>query len=380
MTSALAGLNRELNRPSTPLGRGYMAFMIATIFGSIFFMFLIEEYPKYYTHENPIVIGVEAFLLVAFSIDFLLRLVSFRVSDWKNGVFLIFDGLAILPSLAIVAMALGWDVHPEDVVFFTLLRLFRLLRVLKLLRMGNLLVEVLGVSVFTMVFGAIALHLGIRVFTQMLQPLFGIDLHDFIVGPVLLMAVTAVGSAFGISMAITFGMVNKKREEIGELHRMAMDAVGGFERDFRDVFHETVDSSKREEIFGTFNRRLDGFLSAQVSYEDMKADTAKFLDQVRAVVKARPSMDVPFHAVLVQRLATFLTRTQSNFPPAFYSWMKLLANLYFILVMLAAPGIIGLCVQLLVIFVFYGLLMIIEDMDFAIDTSATLFNAKILKV
>jgi len=48
--------------------------------------------------------------------------------------------------------------------------------------------------------------------------------------------------------------------------------------------------------------------------------------------------------------------------------------------MLAAPGLIGLCVQLLVIFVFYGLLMIIEDMDFAIDTYETLFNAKILKV
>jgi len=380
MTSALAGLNRELNHPSTPLGRGYMAFMIATIFGSIFFMFLIEEYPKYYTHDHPLVIAVEAFLLLAFSVDFLLRLVSFRSSDWKNGIFLIFDGLAILPSLAIVAMALGWDVHPENVVVFTLLRLFRLLRVLKLLRMGNLLVEVLGVSVFTMVFGAIALHLGIRVFAQMLQPLFGVDLHDYIDGPVLLMAVTAVGSAFGISMAITFGMVNKKREEIGELHRIAMDAVDGFERDFRDVFHETVDAQKRQQLFGKFRTRIDGFVTAQVPYEEMKADTAEFLDQVRAVIKSRPSMDVPFHAVLVQRLAVFLTRTQSSFPPAFYAWMKLLANLYFILVMLAAPGIIGLCVQLLVIFVFYGLLMIIEDMDFAIDSSATLFNAKILRV
>lgn len=380
MTSSLAELNKELNRPSTSLGRGYMAFMIATIFGSIFFMFLIEEYPKYYTHDAAIVIAVEAFLLLAFSVDFLLRLVSFRTSDWRNAIFLVFDGLAILPSLAIVAMALGWDVNPGDVVVFTLLRLFRLLRVLKLLRMGNLLVDILGVSVFTMVFGAIALHLGIRVFTQMLQPLFGFDLHDYIEGPVLLMAVTAVGSAFGISMAITFGMVNKKREEIGELHRMAMDAVGGFERDFRDVFADAVDADRRNQIFTRYRAQIDGFVSAQVDYEDMKAGTARFLDEVRAVVKARPSMDVPFHAVLVQRLATFLTRTQSNFPPAFYSWMKLLANLYFILVMLAAPGIIGLCVQLLVIFVFYGLLMIIEDMDFAIDSSATLFNAKILKV
>ncbi|MBM4230678.1 MAG: hypothetical protein FJ184_07990 [Gammaproteobacteria bacterium] len=60
--------------------------------------------------------------------------------------------------------------------------------------------------------------------------------------------------------------------------------------------------------------------------------------------------------------------------------MRLLANLYFILVMLAAPGVFGLFIQLLIILVFYGLLMIIEDMDLAIDDGATEFNAKILKV
>jgi len=60
--------------------------------------------------------------------------------------------------------------------------------------------------------------------------------------------------------------------------------------------------------------------------------------------------------------------------------MRLLANLYFILVMLAAPGAFGLFIQLLIILVFYGLLMIIEDMDLAIDDGATEFNAKILQV
>jgi len=48
--------------------------------------------------------------------------------------------------------------------------------------------------------------------------------------------------------------------------------------------------------------------------------------------------------------------------------------------MLAAPGAFGLFIQLLIILVFYGLLMIIEDMDLAIDDGATEFNAKILQV
>jgi hypothetical protein len=65
MSTYIASLNEQLNRPSTPLAKGYMGFMIATIFGSIFFMFLMEEYPNYYTHDSTIVIVVESFFFIA---------------------------------------------------------------------------------------------------------------------------------------------------------------------------------------------------------------------------------------------------------------------------------------------------------------------------
>ena len=380
MTETMRTLESELNNPSTPLARRYMVFMLATIVGSILFLFLLEEYPNYYTTDNPVVIAIEAFLLVAFSVDLFLRAISLSDHSVKNWIFLMFDGLAIVPSVFVVASALGWGGHPENVIILSLFRLFRLLRVLTLLRMSNLLVEVLGASVLTMVFGVVCVHLGIRVFTQMLQPVFGFDIYEFIEKPVILMSVTAVGSAFGISMAITFGMVNKKREEIGELHRLAMDAVDGFENDFRQVFSEAMDTDRRTQLFGGYREKMAAFVIAKVNYEDMKAGTNQFLNEIRTVVKGRPSMDVPFHSLLVQRLSTFLTRSQSHFPSAFYTWMRLLANLYFILVMLAAPGVFGLFIQLLIILVFYGLLMIIEDMDLAIDDGATEFNAKILKV
>ena len=379
MSPSFATLSEQLNRPSTPLGKGYMGFMIATIFGSIFFMFLMEEYPKYYTHDSPIVIAVESFLFVAFSVDFILRLISTKFNDWRSQMFLLADGLAIIPSAMVVIMALGWDVHPENVLVFTLLRLFRLLRVLKLLRMGNLLIEIMGVSVFTLVFGTVAVHLGIRVFVQLFEPLFGFDVHEFLDGSSLLMAVTAVGSAFGISMAITFGMVNRKREDITERHRAALDAVDAFERDIRDMFAETVTEPMRKQIFDPWRRDMDRYLNAEIGYEPIKARTVQMFDEVRAIVKSRPSMDIVFHSVLVQRMSAFLVRAELTFPPAFYEWMKMLANLYFVLVMLAAPGIVGLIIQIVVIFVFYGLLVIIEDMDFAIDQNATIFNAKIMK-
>jgi voltage-gated potassium channel len=222
-----------------------------------------------------------------------------------------------------------------------------------------------------------ASHLGLRVLVSALDKTLQLNVYQFIERPVLLLAVTAVGSVMGIAMAITFGVVNRKRDDVTEMHRATMDAVDTFERDFRDVF-ENVSPEQREGIFGPFRRDMAAFLKAKLSYKAMNQSAIAFLDKVRAVVKARPSMDVPFHAVLVQRVSGFLTKSQIAFPAAFYGWLGLLANLYFVLVMMATPGITGMFVQLLVIFVFQGLFYIIQDMDYPLDADATMFNSKIL--
>jgi hypothetical protein len=174
-------------------------------------------------------------------------------------------------------------------------------------------------------------------------------------------------------------MVNRKREDITERHRAALDSVDAFERDIRDLFGDTVTEPMRKQMFEPWREEMDRYLNAESSYEKVKARTVQMFAEVRAVTKSRPSMDVVFHSVLVQRMSAFLVRAELTFPPAFYDWMKLLANLYFVLVMLAAPGIVGLVIQIVVIFVFYGLLSIIQDMDFAIDQYATIFNARIMK-
>jgi voltage-gated potassium channel len=48
--------------------------------------------------------------------------------------------------------------------------------------------------------------------------------------------------------------------------------------------------------------------------------------------------------------------------------------------MFAAPSLTGFLIQMLVIFVFQGLVVIIDDMDHAVDTKVTLLNSKILEV
>lgn len=372
-------LRHELNCPETVLGRRYMVLMLATIVWSIFFMFLTAEYPGFAPEGSTTLFVIEGFIFLVFSVDFVLRLISLDTRDGKAMLLLVADALAILPSAIVVFVHLGL-MEAQHVEVLALLRLFRLLRVVKLLRVSNLLSHIFGVSVFSLVFGVMAAHLGIRVLFLTVGQSVGQSIYTFLDRPTLLLAVTAVGSVFGIALAITFGVVKRKQIDVTELHRTSMDAVETFEQDFKTVFADAVPQEKREALFNTYRRDMHLFVNAELPYEVFKQKTKDFLYEIREVVKGRASMDVPYHAVLVQRLSAFLTKTQINFNPVFYGWLKLLGNLYFVLVMVAAPGLTGLLVQMLVIFVFQGLAVIIEDMDHTVDRNATIFNAKILRV
>ena len=372
-------LRHELNCPDTVLGRRYMVLMLATIVWSILFMFLTAEYPGFAPEASTTLFVIEGFIFLVFSVDFVLRLISLDTRDGKAMLLLVADALAILPSAIVVFVHLGL-MEAQHVEVLALLRLFRLLRVIKLLRVSNLLSHIFGVSVFSLVFGTMAVHLGIRVLFLTVGQSVGESIYAFLDRPTLLLAVTAVGSVFGIALAITFGIVKRKQIDVTELHRTSMDAVETFEQDFKTVFADAVSEEKREALFNNYRRDMQLFVNAHLSYEDFKQKTKDFLYEIREVVKGRASMDVPYHAVLVQRLSAFLTKTQINFNPVFYGWLKLLGNLYFVLVMVAAPGLTGLLVQMLVIFVFAGLAVIIEDMDHTVDSNATIFNAKILRV
>ena len=372
-------LRHELNCPESVLGRRYIVLMLATIVWSILFMFLTAEYPGFAPEGSTTLFVIEGFIFLVFSVDFVLRLISLDTRDGKAMLLLVADALAILPSAIVVFVHLGL-MEAQHVEVLALLRLFRLLRVVKLLRVSNLLSHIFGVSVFSLVFGTMAAHLGIRVLFLTVGQSIGESIYAFFDRPTLLLAVTAVGSVFGIALAITFGVVKRKQIDVTELHRTSMDAVETFEQDFKTVFADAVPQEKREALFNTYRRDMHLFVNAELPYEVFKQKTKDFLYEIREVVKGRASMDVPYHAVLVQRLSAFLTKTQINFNPVFYGWLKLLGNLYFVLVMVAAPGLTGLLVQMLVIFVFQGLAVIIEDMDHTVDSNATIFNAKILRV
>ena len=373
----LDALRTELQQPRTPLGRRYTAVLIITIIASIFYLFIVDQYPNSFPLGSTQLLLIESIILVVFSVDFLLRLSIVKANDWRAGLLLVADGLAIIPSLWIVLHYLGF-IELGDLGVLALLRLFRLMRVVKLLRLSNVLTDVFGASILSLVFGSMAIHLGLRVLVLEIGTLTGFDFIALFDANTLMIAVTAVGSIFGIALAITFGIVKRKQIEISELHRLALDSLQAFELDIKE--HELLDNKNTSINFEDWYQSLDAFLTQGYAYEKMKAKTNALMYSIRDAIKSRPSLDVPFHNGLVQNMSAFLSKTQIEFHPAFYVWLNRIANIYFVLMMIAAPGLTGVVVQMLVIYVFKGLVVVIDDMDHAVDLEVTLFNSKILRV
>ena len=154
-----------------------------------------------------------------------------------------------------------------------------------------------------------------------------------------------------------------------------MDTLDAIEADIR-----RLNPNSDWQGSGQWRESVSRFLNEEIDYPEMKRGTNALLSEIRTEIISRPSLDVPFHNNLVARMSQFLTKTQIEFHPVFYKWLNRIAQLYFILVLLAAPGLTGVFVQLMVIFVFQGLVVIIDDMDHAVDTEVTLLNSKIVEV
>lgn len=366
-------LSAELKNPETIYGRRYLGLLIITIIISIFALFVQQEYPKIAPMGSPQLLIFELFIFVIFILDFIIRLILVT-QNLSKILFLIVDFFAIIPSLIVIFIYLGF-IQDTNLEFLTLLRLFRLARILKLLRMENSVINIFGASVFTLVFGVMCFQLGLRVFLLEISAFLDTNIINLFNGDVLMIAVPAVGSVFGIALAITFGIAKRKQIEISELHRLALDSLDAIESDIYSIFPD-------QKWKGTshWRKNITLFLNEEISYFEMKTLTKKMLKDVRAATVSRPSLDVPFHANLVVRISQFLTKTQIEFHPVFYAWLNRIAQLYFVLVLLVTPGLTGILVQMLIIFVFQGLVVIIDDMDHAVDTSVTLLNSKILDV
>ena len=107
-----------------------------------------------------------------------------------------------------------------------------------------------------------------------------------------MVAVPAVGSVFGIALAISFGIAQRKQIEISELHRLAMDALDAIETDIRLIRPDHA--WKGTDIWRS---DVTQFLNEEISYTAIKLSTIAMLSEIRAVIVSRPSLDVPFHEI-----------------------------------------------------------------------------------
>ena len=193
-------LRSEIQEPQTKLGRKYLAAVIFAIILSVFFLFLQEEYPNLAPPGSLIEFTIELFLLAIFLCDFVIR-ISVIQKKLIDFAFVVIDFLAIIQSLFVVLSYFSLS-QGSDLEFLALLRLLRLARILKLLRMQSMVINVFGASVLTLVFSVMIFHLSLRVFLVEVSIFLDIDIFEILDRDSLMLAVPAVGSVFGIALAI----------------------------------------------------------------------------------------------------------------------------------------------------------------------------------
>ncbi len=104
---SLRDLDREINEPTTELGKRYMVFVAMTVVASIFFLFVSDEYPSWFPPDSVQLFVVELFIFCIFTLDFILRLAVIKPSIWRSCLLLLCDALAIVPSAMVVLVFVG---------------------------------------------------------------------------------------------------------------------------------------------------------------------------------------------------------------------------------------------------------------------------------
>ncbi|WP_439118136.1 hypothetical protein, partial [Nereida ignava] len=142
--------------------------------------------------------------------------------------------------------------------------------------MQSAIIDVFGASVLTLVFSVMAFHLALRVLLLEVSIFFDVNIFEILDRDSLMIAVPAVGSVFGIALAISFGIAQRKQIEISELHRLAMDALDAMEADVRRLKPGYAWEGSK-----IWRSDVAKFLNEEISYATMKSNTIVMLGDLR---------------------------------------------------------------------------------------------------
>ena len=326
-----------LDSPKTKLGKFFSVFLLALIYLTVVLVIVQERFPNTYSIYKGEIIFVENFILFIFAAELIVRLVF--VKDRSKYIFSFYgvvDILAVAPGVLALMLPV-----PLDSTWLRVFRIFRITRVLKMLgkKRGN------GIIGKIMPYVAIAVgYKGVLIIFEGYGWWPEVENMNT--------AISVIGFSLAVLLSTKLNVVNNRIFQIED----TVCRIVGSMRDMQAVDAITPAMLKWSHLLYTTLVHPKQGKSDIV--DKMRVETNVFEEVLEANNIGGPNT-AGFH----RDVSFLLHRVLAKTPAVYDGFLRIIVTLYIIVLIFIVPGIGGLILTVLMVYVLGGMYFLIEDMD-----------------
>jgi len=326
-----------LDNPKTKLGKFFSIFLLSLIYLTVLLVIVQERYPDNYLIYKDQINFVENFILFVFSLELIARLIFVKKKfKYIFSFYGLVDILAVVPS--VIAMILAM---PLGSAWLRVFRIFRLTRVLKMLgkRRGN------GIIGRVVPYVAIAVgYKGVLIIFEGYEWWPKIENMNIAISVVGFSLAVLLGAKLNVTNSRIFQMEDAVCRIVGSMRDMqSVEAIRPAMSKWSNLLYETLVHPKEGK-----NKMVD----------QMRNETDLFEAELEANNIGGPNT-AGFH----RDVAFILHKVLAKTPVVYDGFVRIIITIYVTVLIFAVPGIGGLIMTILMVYVLGGMYFLVEDMD-----------------
>ena len=334
---------REIDNPTKFLSKLYSYLIFILIYLSVINASVEAVYPEVFSSFKTIFVFIEYFILFVFSMEIIIRLIydENRFTYFKSFYGFV-DLLSVIPAL--VSYLVG---GLDSAIWIRIFKIFRILRILKIIKLFSFLDGITG-KVIPFIAFAIALK-GVMVMFETYSWWPKIEnVNTFI---------AVIGFALAVLMGTKLSVVNGRIYQIED----ALCRIVGSLRDMQS--NKNLDQGK----LLSWSLLLEETLKYNKEDKYSKVQTMREkTNELESYLEER-SVGGPNTAGFHRDIAYLLHRVIAKTPIAYEKFLKHVIITYIVIIIFILPGVSGLIMTTLIVYVLGGMYFLIDDMDSPLD-------------
>jgi len=326
-----------LDQPKTKIGKFFSVFLLALIYLTVVLVIIQERFSDtYLTYKNEIDF-IENFILFVFAVELITRLVFVRDKfKYVFSFYGVIDILAVVPGMLAFVLPI-----PLDSTWLRVFRIFRITRVLKMLgkKKGN------GIIGRVIPYVAIAVgYKGVLIIFE------GYDWWPEIEN--MNTAVSVIGFSLAVLLSVKLNVANNRIFQIED----AVCRIVGSMRDMQSIQAIRPEMEKWSALL--YKTLKHPQINKGEAVDKMRSETDSF-----EVVLESNGVGGPNTAGFHRDVSFLLHRVLAKTPAVYDGFLRIVITLYISVLIFIVPGIGGLILTVLMVYVLGGMFFLIEDMD-----------------